>query len=274
MGCYKRVHGTVRFGDGSRVKIQGMGSVVMQDRNHGHKVLTDVYYIPELKSNIVSLGQLEEKGFKYVGENGRLCVYDQERTLLISAPRAGNRLYVARFGLAAPVCLLAHSEDESWRWHARFGHLNFRSLNNLSAKHMVSGLPTVPRVEKVCDGCVLGKQHRAPFPQVSSYRAERGLQLVHTDLCGHITPKTIGGASYFLLVVDDFSRYMWVEMLKSKDQALECFKRIKLRAEVECNSKLKAIRTDRGGEFTSNQFSIFCSNGGIKHYTTTPYSPQ
>jgi hypothetical protein len=56
------VHGTVRFGDGSSVKIQGMGSVVMQDRNHGHKVLTEVYYIPELKSNIVSLGQLEEKG--------------------------------------------------------------------------------------------------------------------------------------------------------------------------------------------------------------------
>jgi hypothetical protein len=49
------VRGTVRFGDGSCVKIQGMGSVVMQDRNHGHKVLTDVYYIPELKSNIVSL---------------------------------------------------------------------------------------------------------------------------------------------------------------------------------------------------------------------------
>jgi hypothetical protein len=85
---------------------------------------------------------------------------------------------------------------------------------------------------------------------------------------------TVGDASFFQLVVDDHSRYMWVEMLKSKDQALECFKRIKLRAETESDCKLKALRTDRGGEFTSNLFSIFCSQGGIKHYTTTPYSPQ
>jgi transposase InsO family protein len=66
---------------------------------------------------------------------------------------------------------------------------------------------------------------------------------------------------------------MWVEMLKSEDQALECFKRIKLRAETKSDCKLKAL-TDRGGEFTSNLFSVFCSQGGIKHYTTTPYSPQ
>jgi hypothetical protein len=97
---------------------------------------------------------------------------------------------------------------------------------------------------------------------------------VHTDLCGQITPKSIGGASYFLLVVDDYSRYMWVEMLKRKDQALEMFKKVVARAENESGAKLKAMRTDRGGEFNSNLFSIFCSEGGIKHYTTTPYTPQ
>jgi len=268
------VRGSVRFGDGSRVEIQGVGSVVIQDRQHGHKVLTDVYYIPQLKSSIIIFGQLEEKGFKYVGGDGRLRVFDQEQTLLISAPRTGNRLFLAKLSLSPPVCLLAQCDSESWLWHARFGHLNFRALNDLSAKQMVEGLPTVTRVEKVCDGCVLGKQHRTPFPKVSSYRAEKCLELVHADLCGHITPKTVGGASYFLLVVDDHSRYMWVEMLKSKDQALECFKKIKLRAEMESDGKLKALRTDRGGEFVSNMFSVFCSEGGIKHFTTTPYSPQ
>jgi len=152
-----------------------------------------------------------------VGGNDKLCVYDQEKTLLISAPRVGNRLYLAKSGLGSPVCLHAQTEDASWRWHARFGHLNFRALSNLKTKNMVGGLPTVTRVEKVCDGCVLGKQHRAPFPKVSSFRAEKCLELVHVDLCGHITPKSFGGASFFLLVVDDHSRYMWVELLKSKD---------------------------------------------------------
>jgi hypothetical protein len=139
---------------------------------------------------------------------------------------------------------------------------------------LVEGLPVVTRVEKVCDGCTLGKQHRKPFPQVSSFRASKGLELVHSDLCGHITPKTLRGASYFLLVVDDFSRFMWVEMLKTKDQALECFKKIKQRAELESGNELMALRTDRGGEFVSNLFSVFCTDGGIKHFTTTPYSPQ
>jgi hypothetical protein len=96
-----KVRGSVRFGDGSRY-----GFSSQQDQNSGHKVLTEVYYIPQLKSNIVSLGQLEEKGFKFVGEDGRLCVLDQDRTLLISAHRVGNRLYLAKFGLTPPVCLL------------------------------------------------------------------------------------------------------------------------------------------------------------------------
>ena len=75
-------------------------------------------------------------------------------------------------------------------------------------------------------------------------------------------------------MVDDHSRYMWVEVLKSKDQALDCFKKIVKRAEVESDNKLKALRTDRGGEFLSNLFSVFCDEQGIMHYTTTPYSPQ
>jgi hypothetical protein len=268
------MRGTVRFGDGSRVEIEGIGSMVMQDRHNAHKVLTEVYYIPKLRSNIVSLGQLEEKGFEVTLGKGKMCVFDPSGTLLISTPRTANRLYLAKFQLSPPICLLAHSEDLSCQWHARFGHLNFRALNDLSAKEMVVGMPVVGRVEKICDGCVLGKQHRLPFPHVSKFRASKGLELVHADLCGQITPKSLGGASYFLLVVDDYSRFMWVELLKSKDQALEYFKKMKTRAEVELDGKLKALRTDRGGEFTSSLFTIFCNDQGIKHYTTAPYSPQ
>lgn len=79
------VGGTVRFGDGSLVPIEGMGSVLLQTKKQSHKVLTEVYYIPKLKSNIVSLGQLEEGGCKVVLENGFCTVYDIERTLLAKA---------------------------------------------------------------------------------------------------------------------------------------------------------------------------------------------
>ena len=121
-----------------------------------------------------------------------------------------------KVNLTSPVCLLTKMEEEAWRWHARFGHLNFRALCDLGAKQMVEGLPLIRRVEQVCDGCALGKQHRTPFPQASAWCESQGLKLVHTDLCGQITPPTPGGKSYFMLIVDDHTRYMWVELLGVK----------------------------------------------------------
>jgi hypothetical protein len=165
---------------------------------------------------------------------------------------------------------MMNQNDAAWVWHGRFGHLNFRALRDLGKKQMVSGMPIIDHVDQVCDGCTLGKQHRVPFPRTSSFRADRGLELVHADLCGQISPQTSGGCSYFLLVVDDFSRYMWVEFLKTKDQALEFFKKIKLRAETDHGGKLKSLRTDRGENLT-----LICSQcfALIQALNITPLHP-
>lgn len=67
---------------------------------------------------------------------------------------------------------------------------------------------------------------------------------------------------------------MWQVLIRNKDEAFEAFKKVKAAAEMEKNSKLKALRMDRGGEFTSNEFKTYCERLGIKHYLTVPYSPQ
>lgn len=74
----EKVTGTVRFGDNSVVEIQGMGAVTFQCKNGEHRALTEVYYIPRLRSNIISLGQLEEGGCRGVLENGALTLFDAE----------------------------------------------------------------------------------------------------------------------------------------------------------------------------------------------------
>jgi transposase InsO family protein len=188
--------------------------------------------------------------------------------------RTHNRQYTAILSIDTPVCLLAKNDDVTWRWHARYGHLHFRALHSLARKHMVRGMPEIDRVEHICDGCVLGKQHRAPFPRTSAYRADRALDLVQTDLCGPITPATLGGNSYFLLVVDDYSRFMWIEVIKCKSDTFKFFKKIKFMAEADAQRGLRALHSDRGGEFNSSQFKVYCKDFGIKHYTTAPYSPQ
>ena len=100
------------------------------------------------------------------------------------------------------------------------------------------------------------------------------LELIHIDICGPITPTTLGGSQYFLLIIDEFSRLTWVSMLQCKSDAFEAFKHFKNLAETEKRMKIKTLKLDRGGEFTSDEFSKYCLEHGIKRQLTAPYSPQ
>ena len=118
------------------------------------------------------------------------------------------------------------------------------------------------------------KQRRLPFPQQSSFRAKERLELVHGDLCGPVTPATPGGRRYFLLLVDDLSRYMWVVVLGSKGEAADAIRRAQAAAEAECGRKLRVLRTDNGGEFTAAEFASYCADEGVQRHYSAPYSPQ
>jgi len=75
---------------------------------------------------------------------------------------------------------------------------------------MVRGLPHIKHAGELCDSCLAGKQRRLLFPKTANYRAAETLELVHGDLCGPITPTTPGGRKYFILLVDDYSWYIWL----------------------------------------------------------------
>uniref|UniRef100_A0ACD5Z920 Uncharacterized protein n=1 Tax=Avena sativa TaxID=4498 RepID=A0ACD5Z920_AVESA len=270
----KSVKGKVKFGDGSLVEIEGRGSALFIAESGEHRVLTEVYHIPKLRSNIISLGQLDENGCKYTADDGLMTVWDRERKVLARVKRSRNRLYILKIEQANPECLFTRTAEEPWLWHARYGHINFHALRSLASKQMVRGFPQLDHVNQVYDGCMIAKHRRAPFPAQTEYRATDALELVHGDLCGPISPATFSGKKYFLLVVDDCSRYMWTVLIKSKDEALVALQKIKNSSEMQLNLKVKAIRTDRGGEFTSKEFGQFCDSAGIRHFLTAPYSPQ
>jgi hypothetical protein len=114
MGCRdmlatldESVHGTVHFGDGSIVKIQRRGTVIFECLISDHRVLGDVYFIPGLRSNIVSLGQLKENGCKITIKGGIMCIRDKSRKILARVTRTGNRLYTVWLQIMALVSLLA-----------------------------------------------------------------------------------------------------------------------------------------------------------------------
>jgi hypothetical protein len=97
---------------------------------------------------------------------------------------------------------------------------------------------------------------------------------MHGDLCGPMTPATPGGRRYFLLLIDDLSRYMWVMVHVSKGEAANAIKRVQVTAEAECGRKLRVLRTDNGGEFIAAEFASYCADEGVQRHYSVPYSPQ
>ncbi|KAD5960723.1 hypothetical protein E3N88_12195 [Mikania micrantha] len=132
-----KIGGNVRFGDGSCVDIEGRGSILLECKNGEHRLLTDVYYIPFLKSNIISLGQLTEGGCKILMKQYYLWLYESDERLLMKVHRSANRLYKINLKIGAPVCLQSKVEDSAWIWHARLGHVNFDTIKRISTKEMV-----------------------------------------------------------------------------------------------------------------------------------------
>lgn len=268
------VTGEVKFGDGSTVQIQGRGSVTLTTIDGKECTLKEVYFIPNLCNNIISLGQLTENGSRVVIRGEYLWVYDNNNELLLQVKRSGNRLYKMIVQETRGACLLTKTEEASWLWHSRLGHVNFQAMLQMSKNGMARGLPEIVKPADVCKGCLMSKQTRISFPSQSNFVAKERLELIHADICGPVSPATPSGNRYFLLFVDDYSRAMWIYMLKTKDQAFEYFKKFKAQVEKETSLQIKMLRTDRGGEFCSKIFTNYCEEMGIIRHFTAPYSPQ
>jgi transposase InsO family protein len=102
----------------------------------------------------------------------------------------------------------------------------------------------------------------------------RPLKLLHMDLFGPTTYRSIGGNSYCFVVVDDYSRYTWVFFLSDKSNVFSIFKGFAKRAENEFDFKVKKIRSDNGSEFKNSRIEDYCDEKGVKHEFSAKYTPE
>jgi hypothetical protein len=131
--------------------------------------------------------------------------------------------------------------DESWLWHRRLGHINFENHVKVNNLGVVRNLPkNIKPSNAMCKQCQLGKNTRVRFKTKE-----------YTDLCGPTRTKSLQGESYFMLFIDDFTRMSWICFLKEKSEALNKFKAFKTLVENERETKIKCLRSDNSGEFTS-----------------------
>ena len=111
-------------------------------------------------------------------------------------------------------------------------------------------------------------------PHKSVEKSNEILGLIHTDLCDFKATPSRGGKNYYISFIDEYSKYCYIYLVNTKDEALNSFKNYKAEVENQLDKKIKVLRSDRGGEYESKDFAEFCSLHGIVHQTTAPYSPQ
>jgi hypothetical protein len=136
--------GKVKFGDESTIEIKEKGTMLFQCKTGDQWALTEVFFIPRLRSNLISLGQLTEIGHRVVLDDDVLEVCEKNPfRLIMKVDRTQNRLYKVELKIALPICFLASVTDQAWLWHGRLGHVNFNSMKLLTDKDMVAGVPAI-----------------------------------------------------------------------------------------------------------------------------------
>ncbi|CAA7024669.1 unnamed protein product [Microthlaspi erraticum] len=270
---------SVKLGNNYQLKVMGKGNVSVQIDGRAHTI-TDVYYVSDLRTNLFSIGQLVEKGCEVLMKQRACKLYHPNLGLIMESKMTTNRLFkiVATKNPknAASKCLQVATTDEFQLWHRRYGHLNYNGLRTLKYQNMVKGIPHLKTTEVAgkCVSCLVGKQHRESIPKKSMWRSSRRLQLIHSDLCGPISPASISDKKYILTFIDDYSRKVWIYFLSNKSETFVLFTRFKSLVERETGETLVCLRTDRGGEYMSNEFKSFCDEMGISRQLTTAFTPQ
>ncbi|GJY11065.1 retrovirus-related pol polyprotein from transposon TNT 1-94 [Tanacetum coccineum] len=167
------------------------------------------------------------------------------------------------------------SENLNWLWHKRLAHLNFKTINKLAKQNLVIGLPSlVYSKDKSCSSCEKGKHHRASFKTKQTSSIKKCLHLLHMDLFGPVTPRSINHEKYNLVIVDEYSRYTWVYFLKKKSQAPETIMSFIKRVENQNDIKVKQLRTNNGIEFRNSILINFCEEKGISQNFSSLYTPE
>lgn len=186
----------------------------------------------------------------------------------------GRGLYRTQGHSLIPEVHTLHLRSQAVLWHKRLGHFHEKGMQRMIASGAVKGLPTIQVPKQTCERYKLGKHTRTKILKLATFQASQILELIHSDVCGPFRICSTGGARYFVTFTDDFSRIIWVYFISQKDQVLDKFKHFLHSVENLTGKTVKALCTDNGGEYTSHAFSAFCSQKGITHERTPPYTPQ
>ncbi|GJZ72331.1 retrovirus-related pol polyprotein from transposon TNT 1-94 [Tanacetum coccineum] len=259
------------MGNSATADIKGEGDVILKMTSEKELKLTNVLYVPEIRKNLVSGWLLNKFGFRLVFESDKFVL--SKNQMYVGRGYAMNGMFKLNVMVVKNEINKMNSSayliESSNVWHSRFGHVNFNSMRRLIKFNSIPNCHIDSKYK--CETCVEAKLTRTPFKSVK--QKTKPLDMIHTDICDLKSLLTKGGNKYFITFIDDCTKYCYVYLLKSKDEAIDKFVLYKTEVENQLGPKIKVVQSDKGGEYVS-PFAEICAKHRIRHEFTAPYSPQ
>jgi transposase InsO family protein len=259
----------IRTADGSTMNVKNIGTI-----NTPSLSLPEVFHVPELSFNLISVGQLCELGYKLVFDFSGVHVQDPRTNQTLGTGRRIGRMFELS-SLRLPTTSISAAASSSSPslalWHSRLGHASASRVQLLASKGL---LGSVSSNSFDCISCQLGKQPALPFNNSESH-ATASFDLIHSDVWGPSPVASMSGSRYFVIFVDDFSRYTWVFLMKSRSELLDIYRNFAKMIETQFSKPIKAFRSDNALEYTQHDFqSILKHYGTISHLSCPGTSQQ
>ena len=247
-------------------------------------IICDVLYVPEFKTNLLSVGKLAQQGMPVTFVRDKCIIGSREAPVAFAVRRDGLfRLSVepakagGATGCGAAFVTAAACPERAMLWHRRFGHLGFANLGVLQRHGLVRGVDVPQDVFAKfdtldCDVCQQTRPRQSRAARDS--RSTHVLQLLHSDVCGPMQVPSMGGARYFVTVLDDFSKLSVVKCIAAKSDVPTVLPSMIQLLETQSGRRVQRLRSDRGGEYVNKALAEYASSKGILMELTAGYSPE
>lgn len=234
--------------------------------------LKDCLFVPNASATLISVGALTCDGYQIHIKDEKFVLRNAAGSFVTTAQRSKNMLYPLHGD--RQLVALADVPVTLMELHARLGHVSPQATRHMVAHGHIIGVKLTNNTKKDCKSCEYGKMTRAPVAkQRSSGLAEAFGDIIYSDVW--MSPiQSQGGAKYFVSFTDDATRVSRLYFLKTKDQVLASFKKYVAWAETQQGAKVRVLHSDRGGEYTGNEFCQFLDLKGIQQKLTVHDTPE
>ncbi|KAM2549652.1 hypothetical protein TB1_013993 [Malus domestica] len=268
----------VRVGNGTKISAKAIGTYMLNLPSGEVLELKNCLYFPSCIKNLISISKLLRDGHSVLFDkmsctlylNGRIISHGNMIEGLFHL-ETNSGLHCIESGNTSKPKRAREDVNQEKTWHLKLGHVNLDKIRKMSKDGYIHPLGN-DRMG-TCECCLKGKMTKSPFTGKGE-RTTEILGLIHTDVCGPMSTTSRGGFSYYITFTDDHSRFGYVYLMKYKSESFEKFKEFKNEVEKQTGKQIKILRSDRGGEYLSNEFLDYLKECGIISQWTPPGTPQ